>query len=779
MFKSFFQNIRNNKLAYSLNILGLAAAFVPFLIIMCQVKYDFSFDKFHSNSDKIFRLEREDDGWMSWISFPYGDDFVHSSPNIEYGAFIYPATRPSYITTENLQGKAAFLEDMVPATSDITNVFDFQMVEGVAQSFHEPGKALIPESMAKTVYGGEPAVGKHFTIDKKAWGCTVLDFDIAGVYKDFPANSQLRNAVYLNLNDRGSNVTNRYNCNFNVFVRLKELSDIESIERSFEETESKVDDRANRVRLKNISDIYFSNDYSNDPYAKKGNITTTITMLSIAILIILIAIINFTNFSMALVPFRIKGINTRKVLGSTDGELRRGLVGDAVLTTFLSYLIAVGLTAIISSTALRELTVADFTPSDNMPLVLLSALLALAIGVFAGLYPAKYTTSFEPALVLKGSFGLSPKGRALRKVLLGVQFVISIALVATAIFIQKQNRFMQESEIGMEKENIAVINISASSWEKLEAIEGRLKGLPEVVDIAYSDDKICSGDGYQNWGMGMGESTDDAFQTTVIPVSYNFFEVMGIPIIGGRAPLKSDKSDDAYLFIFNRYLMENENVWFGAANGIEVLGECENVSVFSMKKEMGNTAFVINQWARRPSCMGYVRLKKGTNPASAVENIRKAYAEIDPLIPLDVELFDTILENQYKNEQRFSSTINWFTILAVVISMMGIFGLIFFDTQQRKKEIAVRRILGASEEKVLWTFNRSYLIMLCICFVLSIPIVIYVTGLWLKNFAYRADLTAGIFALAFMIILLITVATINLQAVSAIRKNPVESIKAE
>lgn len=234
MFKIFYRNLRHHKLAYGLNILGLVVAFLLFTVLISQVKYDFSFDKFHRDSQNIYRLERIGLGGqtMSWVNFISAQEFVTSSPNIESAAIVYPANKPTYVITENKQGKVGFIEDIVPSTPGITDVFDFKMIEGVS-SLLEPANVMIPETMATRMYGEESAIGRSLFVEKYIFGVLGNLFTITGVYNDFPNNSQLRNAIYIKISDKRVEARNMNN--FNVYARLNNSGDSELVESNFYE----------------------------------------------------------------------------------------------------------------------------------------------------------------------------------------------------------------------------------------------------------------------------------------------------------------------------------------------------------------------------------------------------------------------------------------------------------------------------------------------------------------------------------------------------------------
>ena len=497
-------------------------------------------------------------------------------------------------------------------------------------------------------------------------------------------------------------------------------------------------------------------------------------------MIIIVAAINFTNFSTALTPLRIKSINTQKVLGSSDTLLRNALLAEAAIVSLIAWLISLVLVWMLGEATALPFVVADLSILKNLPVVLLTGLVALMTGVVAGLYPSWYVTSFPPALVLKGSFGLSPSGRKLRTVLISVQFIVSILLIIGASFVRLQNDYMRSFSLGFNKDQIAIVELSGDIYNKHhETYVNRLKEFSGIEDVAFAMEKVASKDGYSTNGAVLKQKE---FQFFMIMASSNFLRVMGIPIEEGRDFSLSDELSEAPVYIFNHTAklavdMETGDILESWIPG-RIVGFTENVKFTSLRNGENNIAFVVGK-IPYPMPVSYIRLRAGTDAHAAVSHIRKTLADIDPAYPFDVQFYDTVFDNLYHKEVNLRSLITVFSILAIIISLVGVFGLVVFDTQYRRKEIGVRKVHGATNGEILEMLNRSYIYIVLICFALAAPVGYYSIRQWLESFAYKTPMYWWVFLVALFVVLSITIGTVTFQSWRAANANPVDSLKSE
>ncbi|WP_455627941.1 ABC transporter permease [Parabacteroides chinchillae] len=787
--RNFMFVLRRFKMAMLLNVFGLSIAYAAFMIIMMQVSYDNHFDSCQPNAASIFRMDRSGWGGSSAVSSrPLERTARELSPHIKYGVVLSSWGNNTFFSVEHNGEKANYKEQFKAATLDLPHVFDFDFTEGDANALSAPNSVIIPESFARKYFGNEPALGKALLNPDN--GETYRT--IGGVYKDFPRNSSLTNIIYERMSD-SENYDQWGNQNYQIFYRLDDPANVDitksnikkniTAERVFNtEDDLQWDKNGVDLTFTPLSELHFLGKVDYDPFPKASR-QTIIVLISIALVILIIAGINFTNFSTALTPMRIKSINTQKVLGSPDTLLRGSLLLEAIGISLLSYLLSLGLLHIANITTVASLVEVDLSFAQQPFIIAGMAGVAVLVGLLAGLYPSYYITSFPPALVLKGSFGLSPKGRHLRSALVSVQFIASFALIIGSLFMYLQNYYMQHTPLGYDKDEMIVVHINQKINDRRDAFVSQLKTFSGISDATYAHSLLASGDTYMGWGFKMNNKNIN-FQC--IPVSSSFLRVMGIDVLEGRDFRPEDDINGGY-YIFNRKAVEQYDIKLGdKINGDEVIGFVPNIKFASLRTEVSPMAFYIwgkSMWrdANVPVffSVAYVKVKAGSDLRAAMEHVRSTLKKFDPAYPFDVKFYDEVLQSTYEKEQKISSLITLFSLIAVFISIVGVFGLVVFDSEYRRKEIGVRKVLGSTTGQILIMFNKTYLRILVICFVLAAPIAAYAISGWLENFAYRIPMYWWVYAIAFVLILIITVATVTFQNWHAANSNPVNSIKSE
>lgn len=505
--RNFFSVLRRFKTASVLNVLGLSIAFVAFMLIMMQVNYDYTFDRSHPNADAIFRVDivHGSKGSQAIICRPFARAFTGSSPLIEEGCLLSAWTESRFFYIEDGGQRTSYKEDAWNVTPGVLKVFRFDMLEGSERSLDEPNSVVLPESMARKIFGDESAVGKQLISANPMEDAKI----VKGVYKDFPRNSALKNVMYTSMSPK-ENYDNWGNWNYFFFVRLGEGMDkaevLDNFKRNFNAKEAFGnefewgEENSLDLRLTSLPDVHFLNNVDFDSMPKASR-QTLLVLFSIAFVILIIAGINFTNFSTALTPMRIKSINTQKVLGSSDRTLRGSLLVEAVCVSLFAYLLSLLFLYIIPKTPVVSLVDADISFGAQPMIIAGTAVIAAIVGVLAGLYPSYYVTSFPPALVLKGSFGLSLAGRRMRSVLVGVQFVASFILIIGSLFMYLQNHYMQNAPLGYDKEEMIIVHLNNTINKNRDAFTDRLKSFSGVQDVTYSQFLLSSQDQYMGWGV--------------------------------------------------------------------------------------------------------------------------------------------------------------------------------------------------------------------------------------------------------------------------------------
>lgn len=785
--RNFIRIFQRFKLAMGLNLLGLAAAFVAFLLLMMQWNYDREFDRHDPNAEYIYRIDMGggDRGKLAVICRPLAEMLMQSSPHIQAGCLLNSWEFEPVLTVEQNGVRNTFKESMMSVSDGFTDVFHFDLVEGEVKSLADMKHILIPLSVSQKWFGNESAVGK-MVFNEMGNSLTVC-----GVYRDFPKNSTIGNIIYGSMGNENKQEWSNWNYNFYIRTDLKDTRAVQELIDSYlnrEDVKNSDERLADGVELFAVAlpDIHSYEPvlYDNTPRTSKQ---TMMLIFSIAIVILLIAGINYTNFSTAISPLRMKNINTQKVLGATSGELRRDLLTESVIVSLFAYLLGILILWNLEQTTLNQLVKADIHIWNHPFLLLITAGIAIVLGLLAGLYPAYYTTSFEPALVLKGSFGLSPKGRMLRNLLMGFQFIASFALIIGSLFMYLQNRYTHTASLGYDKEALIVSDLSWNSKKSCTVLENQLKTHPEIAEVTFTQHPFAmEGDVYMNWGR---EYKDKDISFNVLCVSPSFPDVVGLKPKEGRNFREGDQQMKFGAFLINEKMQKEYGIQVGdMIDSMQVVGVVPDYIYGSMRRSITPTALMVYgkqmiEWnggsPENTYAYMYVKTQKGVNLDDALHIVRGELEKVDPDYPFDVRFFDDVLNQLYKNEQRLTTLITLFSLLAVFISVVGVFGLVVFDSESRRKEIGVRKVLGSTTGEILWMFNKNYLRILVVCFIIASPFAWYGVNGWLQNFAYKIPIYWWVFLIAFLLVSVVTLLTVTYQNWHAANENPVNSIKNE
>lgn len=792
MIRNLLYLFKRFKTAVVLNLFGLTIAFAAFLLIVMQVDYEMNYDAMHSKSGRTFRLEANHGEFEhnAIHCLMFSDAFVNSSAHITDYSYRYPfygGERYCQIDEVDDQGEAkVFKENFQLCLPNISDVFDFHMKEGSVECLSIPGSVLIPESVAKRLFDKQSAIGKRIRMSgSSGWqpvSTTILT--IGGVYKDFPGNTTVQNRIYVPM-DQLDLLKSSWQMYANeIYVTLDDPLNKEEVldhfNKTFDFAKSQMGSAQEiALRLTSLKDVYYTHDTTFD-FNPKGHRETNYVLLGIAFLILFIAGINFTNLTTSLIPLRLKTINTHRVLGCSIYKLRAISLIESIVICLISYILALFIVNDLSYTPIANWVDADIRLSQYKALILLTALIAILTGCLAGLYPAIRSTSYAPALVLKGSFGLSPKGKKVRVALIGFQYTVSIALIIVTLFMGLQNHFMTSSEqLGFNKDQVAIVNLTPEIYakHKPQYIQ-KLKDYPGIEDVAFSVYELSKEDDMIDLEYARHEDKDVFFK--VFYASENFLSVMDIQVEEGRDFTREDLNKAQSDYIINPAAERDFHLHPGDRfNDRTVLGVSKDFRFNSCRIASSPFVFALNNDIPNPKLVSYIRFNSKTNLQEAVAHVRETLKEIDPTFPFEISFYNTILNNLYQKEQTLGKLISLFGIMAILISIVGVFGLVLFETQYRRKEIGIRKINGATTGQILLMFNKTYIQIVSVCFIISIPIAWMGTQQWLENFAYKTPLHLWVFIVAFLIILSVTIGTVTFRNWQAANENPVNSVKSE
>ena len=807
-FRNFLTTLRRYKISSLLNVIGLTLAFTAFYVIMTQVWWELGYNRSLHEADRIYLVENEDwdepGKWSSWLNRPVPERVIASTAGVEVGGCMWGGFGSGTCWTSNEPsfGYNKFSASCGSVSLPFLDVFAFRSVEGDVHDLGKPKSVIVSREAAERMRVGVGSLIWVDTDEPQPDGA----MEVVAVFEDFPDNSLLGECeVVKNLGETNLYTTSEWS--FNYFVKFRPGADPDEFARQWTNVNQEMQREAAEkraaagdaaddddesgiygVRLSPVSELYFESD-SQAP-CRQGSVVTTYTLLGIAVLVIVLAFINFVNFFFALVPVRIRTVNTFKVFGAPASSLRFNFVFEAFGLVLIALLAAWYVSFALQGTEFASYISASLALSQNLEVVGLVAVVAFVMALAASLYPAWYITSFAPALVVKGSFGGTRSGRRLRTLLLGVQFFISIGLIIATSFIRLQHDYMMHYDMGFDKENLLAVRLSERGAVSYDALRQKLLSDPQVKDVTGATSRLVSV-GRMGWGREF-KGRQVAFQSYV--VQPDFLRVMGIPITDGRDFLESDFDKELGTMIFNEAARREFEMQVGdRINGFvspdeQIVGFCADFNFKPLQYGVSPFCFYLlpkkiqqeNYW-HLPHVV-YVRMTPGADIAAVTAHIRRCIAEVDPRTePGDivVRVFDEELGLEYDNERKLTAIVGLFALLAVVIALMGVFGLVLFETQHRRREIAVRRVMGASRGEILAMFNRRYVMLVAVCFVLAVPVSIWAVRHWLAGFAYAVPLYWWVFALALAGVLAVTALTVTVRSWHAVNENPAESVKSE
>ena len=791
--RNFTSMFRKFVSASLLNLLGLSLAFASFFVIMTQVYYDLGYNKSFTDHEKLFRLTMklgpgmEDYGVT--LPRPLVEQMAVASPHIKGYGIEEGWTR----IDQFMLGNQEYSLNLVYGINDFMSVFKPTVICGDLKGLNQLPNIVLPRSEAMRIFGTTNAVGKTL---KYKWVEGWI-FNVCAVIEDYPENNFLHGVSFRGTDE---NEGNYKNWNYQAYIRVDDTANLPNVITAMRQKAIELfkndlnmttqqEEEALQVVLTPIADTHFAKDLSKDsPNIKSVSRSSVYLLICFSLLIVMIAAVNFMNFTLAETPLRIRSINTQKVLGASTASLRGSLLAEAVIISLFAFVVAMAMVYLAHDLGLQKLVQGSILLQNNLWLVVVTLLISIVVGLLAGAYPSYYVTSFPPALVLKGSFGLSPKGRILRTSLICLQFVVSFMLVIGVGIMYLQSYLIFHTDYGFDKDEVMVVPTAPDTRNHADAIDADLRKIPGIEGASLAQSVLGSNDRYQTWGRGEG---DKHMTFTCVFVDWRFLSVMGIDIVEGR----NFRQTDGDVYIFNESA-KKKYPWLAVDKPINdedmpVVGFCEDIKYTTLRVDDSQLpiAFLV------PSREGYywknsgfwrnhllVRVAKGVDKREAKEKVLKVILKYEhenkPDIS-DLRYVDDVLEESYQQERLFTQQILLFSLLAILISIIGVFGLTMFEIEYRRKEIGIRKVFGSSTKEILMMFWRRYLYILLGCFVVAAPIGYLVGQHWLEGFAIRTSVSPLLFLVSFLLIALITMLTVTYQSWKNANENPINSIKTE
>ena len=778
------RNLKKYKVYSVINILGLAVGLSAFVLILLYLQFELSYDKFHQDADQIYRvgIKSYQEGKYARESYiftpPVGEDMKKEFPEVE--EFVRMSTqRPAYL---NINEEAYKETGMRYASDKIFQMFSFHLIQGDEDTaLTEPFSMVLGQKTAERLFGSENPVGKSIQIGSENL------YQITGVVKDPPENSSIQFTTLISFSTLyklpnmhlGWNGGNQYI----TYVKLQSGTNPEQLEKKLPDFMWRhINERIAPYGWKN--EAYFQSlkkiHFYFDP-GSKVSLINFYTFTVVAVFILLIACINFVNLTTARAARRAREVGLRKVVGANRGNLIRQFLGESVFLTALAFLLGLSFvslfTPLYSQLLNKELNILSMiNPLSVLGLIAL----ILMVGVAAGIYPAFFLSSFQPAKTLKGEIEKGGAGRKFRDFLVVFQFVISVTLIICTFLIQNQIRFIKKAELGYDKENMLVINLPGEELStQTQEMREKLLSIPGITHVSASSQVPYRGftrNGY------VPEGYTSSLMFHALDIDEHFLDTYEIEVVKGRN-FNKEFSTDKEAYLINETLakqLEWENPVGKTINrngDWKVIGVVKDFQFSTLHYDIGPLIITSNPWGNR---FGYLSVKLQSNNLSGTLNdIKKVYKEFSPLLPFEYFFLDDAFDQLYKSEERFQRIFLYFSVLAICIALLGLFSLSAYTAQQKSKEIGIRKVLGANVSDILTMFVKNMAFLVVIANVIAWPLAYFVIQKWLQNYAYRDELSLWVFMLAFVGSLAAALVTISFQSFRAAFKNPADILRTE
>ena len=807
-FKIAVRNLLRNKTFSVINIAGLAVGLSCFLVISLYVLDELSYDRFSANASRIYRVNTdlrfgESELHIATTSDMMGQVLKKDYPQVEQYTRLY-----SHGGYKLIRKGANYMKELrvVHADSTFFDVFGFPVAAGDAHAaLDQPNTVVVTESTAKRYFGETNVVGKTISV---AAGDKDEVYKITAVIKDLPKNSQFNYDFLFSMKNADYQWGQYSSHNFHTYLVLAEGTDYKGFEKKFEEytaryvvpyvqqfmkvsnmDEFRKSGNELKYSLIPLTKIHLYSDYR-DELAPGGSIRYIYIFSAVALFILLIACINFMNLTTARSANRAKEVGIRKVLGTGKKQLIWQFLSESILMVGLSLTIAVAITW-LSLPAFNGIAnkAISITGLLSPPILILLFLLPVIVGFIAGSYPAFFLSSFRPVEALKSKLKIGGKSGGLRSALVVFQFATSIVLIIGTIVVYKQLHFIQTKDIGFNKDQVLVINDAYSLGKNLDVFKEDISRLSSVKSATTSGYLPIDNTGRSNNTFFSTPAADvkSGFNIEEWLVDEDYLPTMGMQLVSGRNFSKEFPSDSSAVLIneamaklLNRKELLNSKVYKGAGDGnnlaaYNIIGVVKNFNYESLHKNVGPLCLRINRYGGELVSFKVDASNIG-NIISAAENRWKSLA---PAMPFSYRFLDESFNQMYDAEQRVGKVALIFSVLAIAIACLGLFGLATFIAEQRTKEVGVRKVLGASVSGIVRLLSKDFIKLVAIAFIIAVPLGWYFMHRWLQDFAYRIDIEWWVYAVAGILALLIALITVSTQAIRAALANPVKSLRSE
>jgi ABC-type antimicrobial peptide transport system permease subunit len=789
MFKNYlkiaWRNFIQQKWYSFLNMGGLAIGMACGILILLWVRHESSYDDFHENADRIYRLTAQaNDDFKAAVS-PAG--MVEELPDLMTQISSSIRLSKPFEELFEVDGQK-FKEDLVFfADSNFLEVFTFLLVEGDPQTaLSRPDGILVTETVARKFFGTERALGRAIKVNNTDV------FTVSGVLADSPSNSHLQFNIILPMAHYAktdSDLVNKVWNSFNFYGYFqfgkgaisskKDLS--EAVERINKIYAERMPEYEIIFNLQPLTDIHLRSSGLQIDVAGHGNSQYVNIFFIVAFIILIVACINYMNLATARSSKRAKEVGLRKVIGAGRKQLVFQFLGESLMIAFFSLILAIGMVylALPAFNDLAQKQLALHLGDANIWIGLIA--IASITGLISGSYPALFLSGFKPVKVLKGKMKLSGSNLFLRNGLVISQFVASVLLLIGTMVIYTQLNYIRDKNLGYDKSNLIYIPMEGEIWGKQEALRTALEQNPLTENFSIISDlpaNLVTGDFDVQWE---GKDPDSQILFPSIRSDENFFKVFQMDLVEGRGFSKSSSDNNDYLINETAARIMGQDLGDVLGKSLTFYGK--KGTIIGVVKDFNYKPL---QYAIEPLILSHrdsgsitVIRTAPEQTESVIASLEEIYGSLNPAYPLAYGFVDADLDAQYKGEQQMGAIFNVFALLAIVISCLGLYGLSAFMTEQRFKEIGIRKVLGASVLKLVNMLSKDFVKLVGIAFVIAVPLAWYLMESWLQGFAFRINIQWWMFALSGLAVLLVAITTVSYQSIKAANANPIRSLRTE
>ncbi len=784
MFKNFvkiaIRNLDNLRAHAVISIAGLSIGLAAALLMLLWVQDEVSVDKFHQDRERVYRvlanLPNGEAGISTWEGTPYPliGHLQESFPDLEQVVGYRGAPREDFQYEDREYSARG-----IYATSNFIKVLSFPLVEGGQVGLPTDGNSVaISESLAAGLFGSNwkgQAVGESIQIEGDR------EYVVAGVFANVPSKSSLEFDYILNLDARYQSHSSTWGSfNFSLLLKLREGIEALELQERIANVVSDHNEHTNASLILQRYDRKYLHGHFENGYEAGGRIEYVRLFGIAALFLILIACINYTNLTTALAAKRSKEVGVRKSIGASKMSLVSQFMTETAISTMISLVVALVFIKLCLPYFQHLSGKEEIWNEGNLSFWVLLGLIGIGTSLLAGCYPSLVLSSMRPAEVIKGRISTNFSQRNFLRRLIVFQFILAFILIGGTLVVGKQVNFIKSKHLGLDRANVISTNIPSKAWKSLSTYKHRLSQVPGITELTLASDIPMSVGHHTSDPKWEGKNASDASIFGILHTDHNFLKTMKIELRQGR-DFSEKLSTDTMMYLINETaarLMKfsdpiGKKLEFPGRSG-HIVGVFEDFHTQSLHEEIG-PLIVVNSLGPAKTTLLRIDPGRAQEAIAGCQNIFEEFSELGDRFRYS--FLDEKHMQKYESEQRTEILSRWFALIAIITSLIGLYGIIGIDAEQRKKEISIRKVLGASNIRIMRLLTRDSLRIISLAVLIATPITYYLMHSWLLNFAYHVDLKLWLFLVTGGSIVLMALATVGFKSLIAASQNPIQNLR--